>query len=236
MSDDPISAPSAAEMQETPSPAASEPTVPTGSQEQAPAEPKREPWFQKRIDELTKARREAERRADALEALISAQGQPQTHTPENVPGAPMNDREIQRRAEAIAAQQRLNDEANRVYREGKAKHPDFDVAVSQLIQVTDLSQKPDFLDAVTRLPNGADVYHHLGTHPDHASEILSLRGTALALELAKLSAELGKPKKGSGAPPPISPVGSSAVSSGDLTDDLPIGEWIRRREASLAKK
>lgn len=195
-------------------------------------EPKREPWFQKRIDELTKARREAERRADALEALISSTPKP----PDANPGAPFTDQEITRRANAIADQQRLNDEANRVYREGKAKHPDFDNAVSQLAQIADLSQKPEFLEAVIRLPNGADVYHHLGMNPDHASEVLGLRGTAMAIELAKLSADLGKPRKGSGAPPPISPVGSSAVGSSELSDDLPIDEWIKRREASLKKR
>ena len=217
-----------------------EPTATTGTQDDGqgtPApEPKRDPWYQKRIDELTKARREAERRADALEALMtSRQHPPADGTPPAQQGA-STDAEIMKRAMALAENQRLNEEANRVYQQGKGKYGDFDAAVQSLSQVADLSQKPDFLEAIVRLPNGADIYHHLGTNLDHAAEVLSLRGTALALELAKLSAELGKPRKTSSAPAPISPIGSSASPSGELSDDLPMAEWIKRRNAQIQKR
>ncbi len=223
-----------AETPTVPNPEISTPPITPEPQVVPSVEPKREPWFQKRIDELTRARREAERKVEALETLINSTGTPPPQSGAQTPQ--MTDIEIQKRAEILADNRRLNDEANRVYHEGKAKHADFDTAVNQLGQIADLSQKPEFLEAITRLPNGADIYHHLGTHPDQASEILGLRPTTMAIELAKISAELGRPKPGTTAPPPMAPIGSSNVSTGELSDDLPMAEWLQRREANLKKK
>ena len=47
-------------------------------QADAPEEPKKTPWFQKRIDEVTAARREAERETQRLTARIQELEQSQT--------------------------------------------------------------------------------------------------------------------------------------------------------------
>lgn len=200
---------------------------------QDPQQPKRQPWYERRIDEVTRARREAERERDALRAMIerqasqpdqAAQAQPQAADPYEL-------------AKQIAHQQTLNEAANRTYEAGKAEFgADFDAAVSTLQQVTDLSKRTDFLEAVTALPNAHAVYHHLGKNPDEAAHVLALPPVKMAIELANMSAKVGRPKAQSKAPAPITPLGRSATPSADLSDDLSTAEWIARREAQLEKR
>ena len=197
-------------------------------------QPKREPWFNRRIDELTKARREAERRAEALEAILRQRDNPgQQETPQ----AQQPQADPYQLAEQIANQRTLNEAANRTYQAGKEAYgDDFDAAVNTLRQVTDLSQRPDFLEAVVALPNAHEVYHHLGKNPDDAAHVLSLSPVKMAMELATLSAKVGRPKPQSRAPAPITPVGKSAAPASELVDELPTAEWMARREAQLAKR
>ena len=206
---------------------------PEGTQDapQEPEAPKRDPWYLRRIDEVTKARREAERERDALRALVE-QRPAATQTPAQQPPA-----DPYQLAQQIAHQQTLNDAANRTYEAGKAAFGgDFDVAVNTLRQVTDLSQRTDFLEAVTALPNAHEVYHYLGKNPDEAAHVLALSPVKMAIELATVAAKVGRPKPQSKAPAPITAVGRSASPSSDLSDDLSTAEWIARREAQLEKR
>ncbi len=206
---------------------------PAGEQQQ-PA--KRVPWFERRIDEVTAARREAERERDALRAMLQQQRDPaqQLQQPSAQQPQPQAQPDPYRLAEEIAQRRALDEAANRTYEAGVATHGEqFVTAVRTLQQVTDLSQKPDFIEAVTSLPNAADVYFHLGSNPDEAAHVLRLPPVKMAMELARLSAQVGKPKPASKASAPITPVGRSSTPSSDLTDDLPIDEWMRRRQAQL---
>lgn len=184
-------------------------------------DPAPEPWFQKRINALTAQKRETERENAALRAQLA-----QSKTP---PASPDIESLVTQRARELARQQTLNEAANRTYADGKLKYQDFDHAVHSIQAAGEVT--PEFLDSVTRLPNAADVYYFLGKNPDQAANILSLDGVPMALELAHLSAKLGKPKGISQAPAPTTTVGGTAGAPAGLTDDLPIAEWIRRREA-----
>ena len=207
----------------------------TPEQQAEPPKPQRDPWWNRRIDELTRARREAERERDAYRAMIESQGQQSDPTKPAAPAQPTVD--VETRAREIAAQERLNEAANRIYSEGKMAHPeDFDQAVMQVAQVADLSRRPDFFEAVTALPNAADVYYAMGKNPDEAAHILSLPTARMAIELARLSAEVGRPKPQSRAPAPIAPVGKTAAPSATLSEDLPMAEWIKRREETARRR
>lgn len=189
----------------------------------ATPEPSRVPWYNKRIDTLTARLKEQERENAALKAQIS---------PPSDPPAPDIDSLVQQRAREYAAQQRIDEAANRTYNAGKTKYQDFDLAVHGVRAAGEITQQ--FVDAVTRLPNAEDVYYHLGKNPDAAAHLLSLDPVPMALELAQMSAKLGKPKPVSQAPAPTTPVGGSTQPQG-LSDDLPIDEWMRRREAELQR-
>ncbi len=198
-----------------------------------PESPKRDPWYMRRIDELTKARREAEREREALRALVEQRPAAATAAPATQSTAS----DPYQLAQQIAQQQALNDAANRTYDAGKSAFgDDFDLAVNTLRQVTDLSQRADFLEAVTALPNAHEVYHYLGKNPDEAAHVLSLSPVKMAIELATVAAKVGRPKAQSKAPAPISAVGRSAAPSSDLSDNLSTAEWIARREAQLEKR
>lgn len=185
-------------------------------------------WYQKRIDKMTRDLREAQRQAAALEAMLERGEKPN-------PAEGIEDQVHKRAAEIVEAERR-NEAANQTYQNGKSAHSDFDSAVQNLAQVTDLTQRADFIDAVTSLPNGHEVYYHLGKNLDDADRVLSLPPVKMALELAKIAAKLGAPSKQSKAPPPIKPIGGKAAPSGDLSDDLPMDEWLKRRSETARRK
>lgn len=199
---------------------------------EVPQAPKREPWANKRIDELTRKYRDEERRANALEALLENR----SNAPAGQTPSVLNEQAINSRAQEIASSQRLMEASNAVYAAGKAAHADFDSAVQTLTQVEDLSRRPDFLEAITSLPNAADVYYALGKDPDEAAHILGLSPVKMAIELAKVSAKAARPKPQSKAPAPIEPISKTASPTAELADDLPMAEWMKRRAETARKK
>lgn len=217
-----------------------QPAETTQETTQEPEAPKRDPWYMRRIDELTKARREEERKNAALRALLEQRNAPATSatTPQQTSQQTPDPYQLANQiAQQRVQEQSLNDAANRTYDAGKAVYgADFDVAVQTLQQVTDLSQRADFLEAVTALPNAHDVYHYLGKNPDEAAHILSLSPVRMAIELATVAGKVGRPKAQSKAPAPISAVGRTASPSSELSDDLSTADWIARREAQLEKR
>jgi hypothetical protein len=202
------------------------------------SEPKRTPWFQRRIDELTHQRWEATRRAEALEAELARQRQsqpqpdqqkPDAHSPQDIEQLAML------RARQIAADNEFNAQCMKTYETGKAAYPDFDEAVRGLGMLTGGQVPRDFLDAVTALPNGQDVYYKLGKDLDEAARVLRLPPARMAIEMAKLSGNVGR-KPVSAAPPPIKPVDARSRSSDEPLDDDPIDVWMAKRNKQLMNR
>ena len=195
---------------------------------------KREPWFQKRIGELTRDKYEAKRQADNVAqeaaqlreqlARYQAGEQPETQT-EDVHTL------ARQEAQKMLAEQTFNDTCNRVYAAGKAEFPDFDNAVANLQMV---GVNRDFLELATTSDAGAKLIHHLGGDLDEAARIASLPPVQMARELTRLEYKLAQapaPKPVSKAPAPITPIGSGGVADGGLRDDLSMDEWARRHNA-----
>jgi hypothetical protein len=60
----------------------------------------------------------------------------------------------------------------------------------------------------------------------------------MARELTKLEFRLNQPaaaKPVSKAPAPVKPIGASGSADSDLRDDLPLDEWLRRRNKALRR-
>lgn len=191
--------------------------------ESKPTAPEFLPVFKKRVDTLTAQKRELERENAALKAMV----QP---TP---PQEPNLDQIVQSRAQDLTRQRMIDEASNRTYAAGKEKYPDFDAAVGNVVAAGEVT--PAFLEAVTKLPNAADVYYHLGQNPGVAANLLGLDTIPMVLELAQISAKVGKPKLQSKAPAPVTPVAGSGVADVGLRDDIGIEEWMRRREAQLKR-
>jgi hypothetical protein len=81
----------------------------------------------------------------------------------------------------------------------------------------------------------ADLLYHLASNPEEGKRIAALPAFAQAKEIGKLEDKLlAKPaKKQSNAPPPINPIGTGKASGNALSDDLPIEEWMRRRQKQV---
>jgi DNA repair exonuclease SbcCD ATPase subunit len=191
---------------------------------------KREPWFQKRIGELTRDKYEAKRQADNVAqeaaqlreqlARYQAGEQPETQT-EDVHTL------ARQEAQKMLAEQTFNDTCNRVYAAGKAEFPDFDNAVANLQMV---GVNRDFLELATTSDAGAKLIHHLGGDLDEAARIASLPPVQMARELTRLEYKLAQapaPKPVSKAPAPITPIGSGNATSFDPAT-LSDAEWHQR--------
>lgn len=192
---------------------------------------KKEPWFQKRIGELTREKYEAKRQADtaAQEAREAREQLARFQQGDQSEAQPGDVQAMARQeAERIVADRTFNETCNKVYAQGKAEFPDFDMSVANL-QMVGINR--DFLELATTSDAGAKLIYHLGTDLDEAARIAALPPVQMARELTRLEFKLAQPaapKPVSKAPAPITPIGSGGVSAPGLRDDLPIDEWMRR--------
>lgn len=206
-------------------------------QESQEEKAKREPWFQKRIGELTREKYEArraaemaEQRAREIEQRYAQQFQQGDQTQQQNPQAPQVDVRTlaQQEAARMVAEQRFHESCNKVYATGKTEFQDFDQAVANLQMV---GVNRDFLELAATSDAGHKVIHHLGSDLDEAARILALPPVQMARELTKLEFKLSQPpapKPVSKAPAPITPIGGGGATDSGLRDDLPIDEWMRR--------
>lgn len=140
--------------------------------------------------------------------------------------------EAVRRSEAAA----FNDACNRVAAKGIETHKDFGEAQGALMGAfgRQVNGRPEFLQAITRLENGHDVFHHLGTNLEEAEKLFSHTDpVGLVMAMGDLSAKLKTPKvpKISNAPAPVTPIrgGGNGRSSVRLDDDkTPIDDWSKQ--------
>lgn len=243
MADSQTAAPAAEETQEQVSTVAEKPQdqTPASDSQAEPQKPesiKETPeWAQRRINELT--RQKYERQAEAnfykKEAERLAQAQRTEEGTKQIDPADLEPL-IESKAKEIAAQQAFNARCNTVYEKGAQAFPDFDRALSNLKMVGGLTKES--LESIIESDMPERVIHHLGSNLDEAARILELSPVAQARAIAKLEVKLSTPapKPVSKAPAPIEPVGGRQVTDTGLSDDLPIDEWLKRRNAQLKRR
>ncbi len=233
-------------------------------------------WAQKRINDLTALRHAQERtaraekeRADRLErtnaellarmagappAIDPATGQPVV-TP---PTPQVTEEEIRRRineeAAAIAARTKFNEACNAVAETGKTEFKDsWDDALKNLGLVGAIGPdvSTEFLETALELKNPAKILNHLGSNIEEAERIAKLSPKKMALEMARMEAQLNTPAPVVAAPvapviPPIStapapviPLGGAAKPGAASIDDPNISteEFMKlRAEQALMRQ
>ena len=203
--------------------------TPEQQEEEAP-KPKHKPWFQERIDQLTREKYDAIRAREAVEARL-------TEALANPDAAPTKTPDVDALAAEKAAEivrtQQFNAKCDDIYTSGKSEFEDFDDTLGNFKMLGGLTQP--LLEAVTQLPDAHKVLHHLGQNMDEAARILSLAPVPMALELAKLSQAPAKPRPVSKAPPPIKPIDGQPTGA-KSPDDMTMEEWIEWREGELKKQ
>jgi hypothetical protein len=188
--------------------------------EDAPEEPKRKPWFQQRIDELTREKHEARRQTEQLTAYLRQiqQGQQPEPQQSQAPAGYVPASEVGR----IAAQQiemaRFNAACDDVADHGASVFKDFDSAVQNFQSIG--GPPPALLEAVTALgkEDGARVFYDLGMNPDEAMRLARLSPARMAVEVAKMAARPAAPKPVSKVPPPITPISAARTETGGEPD------------------
>lgn len=231
--------------------------------EETPPPKSRTPWQVKRIDTLTAEKRAAEearvaaeaQTADALariaayEALYGKQdGTPPAAAPAAEAGAGgdaprvYTQAEVQAEAQRIASLQSLNDKCDVLFKDGTAKHgKDWTARIEAAGKAfgADLSNRVDFFQAITKLPNAVDVYHQLSGDLDHFAEVLSMGPVDLGMELASLSTKAAtKPKAPavSKVPAPIDPVGQGGGGAETKPENQTMSDYARGWKSPAERK
>lgn len=140
-------------------------------------------------------------------------------------------------AQRIAKQERAAERfRNHVLAEGLKSDPQFAQKLQDLAAVGDWDE--DTMEMVLDADKPAALFAHLASNLDEAAEILALPLAQRARAIARLEVRLEQQSKpaASSAPKPLSPVKGTASTGDDLHDELPMSEWMKRREAELAAK
>ena len=214
---------------------------------------------QERVNEITKARRDAERRADGLErelAMIrqqSVQHQPQS---EQAPTfeqsgydpvafqramttyvAKQTEAAVDRRWQEQEVQRNRQQAATGFYeksREYAKTHSDYDGDLASLD--SSVRFRDEVMEAITLSPQGPEVAHYLAKHLDEADRIARLPPHLAAVQLGRIEVQVSttKPKPVSNAPSPVSTVGGGSRASQDVNDpQLSQAAWLKLRRAQL---
>lgn len=230
---------------------AEEPEAAADGETEAASEAPKKDWRDRQIAKLRDQQRqreeelaEAKRRAEAAEALLAL--------PPEERNASLTEaqREAIRKEEAEKLEQkayytRINQNLETMYDAGKAAFAStWETRVKQAAEVfsDELRSRPDFLEAVTELPNAAAVYHELAGDPDKMEAVLKLPPHKMGIELANLSAKVAKPasKPVSKVPAPIKPLdvrGAERTLEELLNDpNASMAEIDRRMNAEEAKR
>lgn len=202
----------------TEQPAPSAPTVPKG--------------WQARIDQLTRQKYEAERRAEAAEKL-AAEVAAQTGNAHE----PKNDIEAlaQRKAEEILAQREYAAKTNAFADRGASEFNDFTQRCN-VVASLGATERPEFMQIITDMPDGHRVVAALADDPDETSRILQLPAHKMALELARYTPKPAKKTQVSAAPAPIRPVDGAAAPTRGNPDNWSVEDHIKHRQERESRR
>lgn len=201
-------------------------------------------WVQRRIDELTRKRHEAERRAQLAEERAAranpapgdggegAQAEAEQAIRQENPA--LTQEQVRAEAQRIVAEKQFTDDCNAAFDAGAAKFTDFGKTLQRFGNLGGLPQ--DFITDALSAGNAHLTLYHLGRNLDEADRVMSLPPRQRMAALARLSDKLAAPpppKPISRAPAPIEPVNGAGRPSALNTDPdaLSTAEWMRRRDA-----
>jgi hypothetical protein len=178
---------------------------------------------QARIDELTRARREAERSADywkgiathstALDTAPETAAKPTAEDFDDYDAyvEALTDWKVDNKTRDVAAKATQSAEVS--FRQSNWNDrqaavvsilPDY----NEVVGSSDIELKQNVIDALMESERGPELAYHMATNPEYAAQLNKMSATGAALELGRLEASLDTPvsKPASKAPAPISPI------------------------------
>lgn len=216
---------------------------------------------QERVNEITRARREAERerdywRSQAEQRQQAANSQPNTQSSEAPPSLEDFGWDMGKWSHAMTeyavnkasaqAEQRFQQQSQRQHQqtveqqfeqrsqEYAKAHPDFDQAVTDLTRAVQFH--PAIVEAIGFSERGPELVHHLAKHLDEADRLARLPPHIAAVQLGRIEAQLTAPKVKpvTNAPNPAPTLGGAASQSSkdpDRMSDAEFAAWRRRQIA-----
>lgn len=229
----------------------SEQSAATETAEGAPPKPR---GVQKRLDELTKARHDAEREKEYWrEMAMRQQNEPQkpaqSQETSDEPTLEGHDFDVaaftkawakwDRQQEAKQAEQAKANEAaaarTKKYQDSAAEFAAQNPDYQQVVSNPYLPMTQDMVDAITEADNPAAVAYHLAKNPSEAERIAGLTVAGIGRAIGKIEAELSSSvpsppirKTVTNAPPPPSTL-SGSVSAKPRYEDMSMAEYDRQR-------
>jgi hypothetical protein len=203
--------------------------------------------MERRIDRISAARHQAQAEAEMsrrqmaeLQQRLAQYEQPQEQQQYQQPQPQQYD--VVAVAQELRALEKVTDRSNHVVNEGTKRFPEFAKALQIVAEevgplVVPIAPgarvgKPTPIgEAILDADDPAGVLNYLGANPEVAGELASMSATQAARRILRIELELSKPKepKQSLAPKPISPTRGGARDPGGLHDELPLNEWMARR-------
>lgn len=192
-------------------------------------------WAKRRLDTEYGKRKELERRVQEAEAerdRIKAEKPKDGEKKETV----LTEEEVDRRANAKAAQNEFNRRADAMFGEGEKTFEDFEKQMKVYLTFGGfgaLEQEYGFLSDVMETDDPKKALYDLSKNPEQLQKILDTPSRARRLiELNKVAN--AKPKKQTQTPPPPDTTGGGGDANPEgLNDQLPTAEWMERRRKTV---
>jgi hypothetical protein len=214
----------------------------TGQADESSEPTKRKPWWEKRFDELTAKRYDAERQADYWRGLAEGRNQTpvqqqQVEVPDRWEDPEGYDKWLIKQA-ATTVREELSTEAKaRSYQERenafRASKPDYDsIARDPSLPVSQMMAQ-----VIWDSEKGPELLYHLGQNRSEAERIRALPDHLQAKELGYIEAALRAPAptQNRAAPPSPPPKTVSGISAGiaKTPDEMSMAEyaaWVKERD------
>jgi len=210
--------------------------------EAAPDKPKRTPWYQTRIDALTRQKAEERAAREATEAKLALFEAAQPKDGDAPKGYTAEDFQAAVKAEAArVAQVESANRRTKSWLDAGTKEFGLEAFNEKcnVVAAMGAGDSPDFMAIVTDpevMPEGHKVVAMLADNPDEAERILALSPPKMIAALTRFVTTAATPAKPiSQAPRPITQVGGTAKSSAPAeTDDIKV--WMEKRRADIAAR
>lgn len=228
-----------------------------GAAEGDESKPKKAPWWQRRIDQLTaeknqeaRGREEIERKARGLEAALEAvraspgkaadgsEVKPAAASKTTADGEEMVPvSKVEQLAAERAAIKQFNDDCNKIYDNGIAEFDDFKgVVVDTFAALGGIP--PHMVEAAMETGVPHKVLYEIAQDPDEAQRLMSMTPARMAVALTKIAAKFETAvggKKASNLPKPIKPIGGQTKGEPD-PEKMSTDEWMKWRDKKLQDK
>ena len=89
-------------------------------------------------------------------------------------------------------------------------------------------------NAIIGSEQGPEILYYLGNHVDESYNIAKMDAINAARELGKIEAKLSLAPKPTNAPKPIPKIGSTENVDTDLDSEMPMDEWMARRNQQVS--